>query len=197
MKRKLEANLVRWKNQTESRKPLLLYGARQVGKTWLLNEFAETHYQNSVYINLETNLSVASYFSEDISPARLIRFLEATANAEIIPGETLIIFDEIQSCERALTSLKYFSENAPQYHVAAAGSLLGVAVNREQYSFPVGNVESHTLYPLDFEEFLWALGENNLALMIRDSFREMTPLPESLHNRAIELYRCYLIVGGM
>jgi predicted AAA+ superfamily ATPase len=114
----------------------LLYGARQVGKTYLLDAFGERHYKNTVYVNLETDMTVARYFSDDISPERLIRFLETIAKDVILPGETLIVFDEIQSCERALTSLKYFCENAPEYHVAAAGSLPGVAINRERYSIP-------------------------------------------------------------
>lgn len=197
MRRKIEEKLLAWKNKTKNRMPLLLYGARQVGKTYILTKFAETQFDNTVYVNLETNLSVAAYFSDDIFPDRLIRFLETTVNDVITPGKTLIIFDEIQSCERALTSLKYFCELAPEYHIAAAGSLLGVAIHREQYSFPVGKVESMTLYPLDFEEFLWANGEERLAQEIRSSFDTMAPLPEPLHQKAIELYRYYLIVGGM
>lgn len=177
--------------------PVLLYGARQVGKTYILTEFGTRHFDNMVYINLETNLSVAAYFTNDITPERLIRFLETTVNQPITPGKTLIIFDEIQSCERALTSLKYFCELAPEYHVAAAGSLLGVAIHREHYSFPVGKVESMPLYPLDFEEFLWANGEERLAQEIRGAFDTMEPLPDALHRKAIELYRYYLIVGGM
>lgn len=196
MKRKLEAKLVDWMH-SEDRRPLLLYGARQVGKTYLLNAFGEKFYKNVVYINLETNLSVAAYFSEDLSTERLIRFLETVANTSIIPGETLIIFDEVQSCERAFISLKYFHENAPKYHVAAAGSLLGVAVNRENYSFPVGQVTSMTLYPMDFEEFLWAVGEERLANLIRETYNEKGNMPEALHRRALDLYRYYLIVGGM
>ena len=197
MRRKIEEILLTWKNKTENRMPLLLYGARQVGKTYILTKFGETQFDNTVYINLETNLSVASYFSDDISPERLIRFLETTVNEVITPGKTLIIFDEIQSCERALTSLKYFCELAPEYHIAAAGSLLGVAIHREHYSFPVGKVESMTLYPLDFEEFLWANGEKRLSQEIRSAFDLMAPLPEALHQKAIEFYRYYLIVGGM
>ena len=110
MRRKIEEKLLTWKNKTENRMPLLLYGARQVGKTYILTKFGETQFDNTVYVNLETNLSVASYFSDDISPDRLIRFLEATVSEVITPGRTLIIFDEIKSCKRALTSLKYFFE---------------------------------------------------------------------------------------
>lgn len=197
MRRKIEEKLLLWKNNTTNRMPLLLYGARQVGKTYLLIKFGEKYFENTVYINLETNLSAASYFSDDISPKRLIRFLETTVNEAITPGKTLIIFDEIQSCERALTSLKYFCELAPEYHIAAAGSLLGVAIHRKQYSFPVGKVESTTLYPLDFEEFLWAMGEERLAHEIRSAYEQMCPLPEALHRKALEFYRYYLIVGGM
>jgi len=195
MRRKIEDKLVQWKNR--ERMPLLLYGARQVGKTYILTEFGEKYFDNMVYVNLETNLYVAGYFDDDISPERLIRFLETTVNAEIIPGKTLIFFDEVQSCERALTALKYFCERAPEYHVAAAGSLLGVAVNREKFSFPVGKVESLTLYPFDFEEFLWGMGEQRLADTIRECYEGMSPIPEALHNKALELYRYYLIVGGM
>ena len=197
MRRKIESRIMRWKNNTEDRKPLLMYGARQVGKTYILNSFGEKHYKNTVYINLETNLAVARYFNDDINPERLLRFLEASANDVINPGETLVIFDEIQSCERALTSLKYFCENAPEYHVAAAGSLLGVAIKRERYSFPVGKVESVTLFPLDFEEYLWALNEGRLADEIRRCYLHMEPMPDPLHQKAVELYRSYLIVGGM
>ncbi|MDR2479680.1 MAG: AAA family ATPase, partial [Treponema sp.] len=152
MRRQIETALLEWKNR--ARKPLVLFGARQTGKTYILNDFGRRHFNNTVYINLETNLQTAGYFSGDIDPKRIIRFLEAGAKQPVIPGETLIILDEIQSCERALTALKYFCELAPEYHIAAAGSLLGVAVNREQYSFPVGKVESFNLFPLDFEEFL-------------------------------------------
>ena len=196
MRRRIEEKLLEWK-QREKRMPLLLYGARQVGKTYILTEFGRKYFENTVYINLETNLAVASYFADDISPERIIRFLEATVNQEIVAGKTLIIFDEIQACERALTALKYFCELAPEYHIAAAGSLLGVAIHREQYSFPVGKVESNTLYPLNFQEFLWAMAEERLAEEIHRCFAENEPMPEALHKKAIENYRYYLIVGGM
>lgn len=196
MRRKIEQCLIEWKDK-KNRYPLLLYGARQVGKTYILNEFGEKYFENTVYINIETNRAVADYFNDDISPERLIRFLEATVNEVITPEKTLIIFDEIQSCERALTSLKYFCELAPEYHVAAAGSLLGVAIHREHYSFPVGKVESLTLFPLDFEEFLWAVNEEALSKEIKAAYDTITPLPEALHQKAIEYYRYYLIVGGM
>ncbi|HPJ02253.1 MAG TPA: ATP-binding protein [Candidatus Limiplasma sp.] len=197
MKRKIEARLVEWKNQSTLRLPLILDGARQVGKTYILREFGEHYFKNTVYVNLETNLAVASYFNDNISPEKLLRYLESSAGEKIIPGETLIILDEIQSCERALTSLKYFAEEAPEYHIAVAGSLLGVAINREQYSFPVGKVDMMTLYPFDFEEYLWAQGKEGLSEEIRHAWEHMEALPDALHQEAVERYREYLIVGGM
>lgn len=197
MKRKVEALLLTWKNKSVGRQPLLINGARQVGKTYILRKFGEEQFKNVVYVNLETNLTIASYFNDNIAPERLLRYLEASTCERIIAGETLIIFDEIQSCERALTSLKYFCEETPEFHIAAAGSLLGVAINRQHYSFPVGKVETLTMYPLDFEEYLWARGKEFLASEIRSSFSVMTALPDALHTEAIELYREYLLIGGM
>ena len=197
MKRRLEETLEAWKDNTKDRKPLIVSGARQVGKTYLLRRFGEEHFKNVAYINLETNRAAASYFEENIEPGRLVRYLEAASGIRILPGETLLILDEIQSCERALTSLKYFCEELPQLHVAAAGSLLGVAINRERYSFPVGKVETLTLHPLDFEEFLWARGKECLCDEIQDAYDRMEPLPTALHQEAVELYREYLLIGGM
>lgn len=197
MKRKIEERLLVWKDKTNNRLPLIVNGARQVGKTYILRKFGAEQFKNVVYINLETNLAVASYFSDNITPERLLRYLEASTGERIIPGETLIILDEIQSCERALTSLKYFCEGTPEYHIVAAGSLLGVAINRQRYSFPVGKVETITLYPLDFEEFLWARGREALCEEIRHAYETMEPLPDALHQEAIELYREYLLIGGM
>lgn len=197
MKRKIEKRLLAWKDKTNNRLPLIVNGARQVGKTYILRKFGAEQFRNVVYINLETNLTVASYFSDNITPERLLRYLEASTGERIIPGETLVILDEIQSCERALTSLKYFCEETPEYHIVAAGSLLGVAINRQRYSFPVGKVETLTLYPLDFEEFLWARGKQFLCEEIHRAYGVMEPLPEALHQEAIELYREYLLIGGM
>ena len=197
VKRKITERLIAWKNKGSRRMPLLVYGARQVGKTHILRDFGEQFYKNIAYVNLEINQTVSSYFSENIEPERIIRFLETEARERIIPGETLIIFDEIQSCERALTSLKYFNEKTPAYHVVCAGSLLGVAINREQYSFPVGNVDSMTLFPMDFEEFLWALDEERLCEEIKSAFELNKALPAALHEKAVDIYRQYLIVGGM
>lgn len=197
MKRKIKKKLLAWKNNKTDRMPLILNGARQVGKTYILREFGEEYYKNVVYINLETNLSISSYFNDNIEPERILRYLEAYTKQAIIPEETLIILDEIQSCERALTSLKYFNEQTPEFHIAAAGSLLGVAINREKYSYPVGKVDTITMHPLDFEEFLWANDENQLCDEIKTCYNAMIPMPEGLHQKAIDLYRMYLIIGGM
>jgi predicted AAA+ superfamily ATPase len=175
--------------------PLLLNGARQVGKTYIINEFGRQNYENVVHINLETNALVSEYIDKDITPKRIIEYVETVEQQPIKPEKTLLFFDEIQANERALTSLKYFCENATEYHVVAAGSLLGVAVNRSKYSFPVGKVNALTLFPLDFEEFLWALGREKLAEEIRKHFA--TNEAFSLHSLALEYFKKYLVTGGM
>ncbi len=196
MKRRLLEKLIQWKTKP-GRMPLIVNGARQVGKTYILKQFGKEYYQNCVYINLEINSSANSYFHNDLTPARIIQYLETVSGERILPGETLVILDEIQSSERALLALKAFSENAPQYHLAAAGSLLGVALNRGGFSYPVGKTDELTLYPLDFEEFLWALNKESLASQIQHHFDNDLEMPEALHNIAMEHYKQYLITGGM
>jgi len=194
MERKMSKSLQEWK-QAKDRMPLILYGARQVGKTYLLLEFGKKYYKNIVHFNLEGNKELIEIFERNLDPERIVRELAVKSGQTILPNDTLIFLDEIQSCEKALTSLKYFCENAPQYHVACAGSLLGVAVNRSTYSFPVGKVDMKTLYPLDFEEFLWATSHKELPEMIKENFEANTPL--TLHQMTLDLYRTYLVVGGM
>ena len=196
MERELFTKLERWMKK-KNRKPLIIQGARQVGKTFILREFGRENYKNTVYVNLESNGTVASMFNDDISPSKLIKYLEAETGERILPNETLIILDEIQSCERAVTSLKYFCEEAPDYHIAAAGSLLGVAINRNQTSFPVGKVNVLRLFPLDFEEFLTATGNDLLIDEITECYTQMSPINEGLHQKALDLYHDYLIIGGM
>ena len=194
MERKIIEALKRWK-ASPKRMPLLLGGARQVGKTYTALTFGKQYYKNTAYFNMEDSSEIISIFERDLDPARIVSELSVKLGEAIYPDDTLIIFDEIQACERALTSLKYFCEKAPQYHIIAVGSLLGVALKREKYSFPVGKVDMMTLYPLDFEEFLWATGHEKLCAMIQDSFSGFTPL--SLHDTALDLYKTYLVVGGM
>ncbi len=196
MYRKFMIFLEAWKNSVH-RKPLILQGARQVGKTYSILEFGRTHYENVAYFNFETNPKLNETFEENISPDYLIPILSHIAGQTIVKEKTLIVFDEIQFCERALTSLKYFCENAPDYHIIVAGSLLGVAVNRAKFSFPVGKVDMKTLYPMDMEEFMLALGEDDLVEQIKKCFQTDTPLPSALHDAAMQLYRQYLVVGGM
>ncbi len=196
MYRKIMRYLEAWKNSPH-RKPLILQGARQVGKTYAVLEFGRTHYDNVAYFNFETSPRLAQTFAEDISPDYLIPVLSHIAGQTIVRERTLIVLDEVQLCERALTSLKYFCEDAPEYHIIVAGSLLGVAVNREAFSFPVGKVDMKTMYPMDMEEFLLAVGEEALAQRIRACFDTDTPLPAALHEAAMQRYRQYLTVGGM
>ena len=196
MYRKVMEFLREWK-QSSHRKPLILQGARQVGKTYSILEFGRMHYENVAYFNFETNPKLNETFEENISPEYLIPILSHIAGQTIVKEKTLIVFDEIQLCERALTALKYFCEDAPEYHVIVAGSLLGVAVNRAKFSFPVGKVDMKTLYPMDMEEFLLALGEDTLVNQIRQCFDDNTPLPSALHDAAMQYYRQYLVVGGM
>lgn len=196
MYRKILCYLEAWK-ENEHRKPLILQGARQVGKTYSILEFGRTHYENVAYFNFETNPRLNVTFEENISPDYLIPILSHIAGQTIVREKTLIVFDEVQLCERALTSLKYFCEDAPGYHIIVAGSLLGVAVNRAKFSFPVGKVDMKTLYPMDMEEFMVALGEDALVEQIKKCFQADTPLPSALHDAAMQLYRQYLVVGGM
>ncbi len=196
MYRKILKFLEEWKN-SPFRKPLILQGARQVGKTYAILEFGRLAYKQVAYFNFETNPALAKTFDESVEPAYLLPVLSRIAGKEIAEGDTLIVFDEIQLCERALTSLKYFAEKAKGYHVIAAGSLLGVAVNRSTYSFPVGKVDFKTLYPMDMEEFLLALGEEELVQRIHGCFDSNSPMPAALHEKALERYRQYLVVGGM
>lgn len=196
MYRKIIKFLETWK-KSRHRKPLILQGARQVGKTYSILEFGRTHYENVAYFNFETNPGLNKTFEENISPDYLIPILSHIAGQTIISEKTLIVFDEVQLCERALTSLKYFCESAPDYHIIVAGSLLGVAASRTRFSFPVGKVDMKTLYPMDMEEFMYAMGENALVEQIKASFASDTPLPSALHDAAMLLYRQYLIIGGM
>lgn len=196
MKRKISDFLVEWKN-SKNRMPLIVNGARQVGKTYILEQFGAEHFDNVVYLNMEIEGGFCKFLETELSPQKILRFLEVTKGQEITPDKTLLFIDEIQACEKALTSLKYFCEQAPEYYVVAAGSLLGVAINRQKYSFPVGKVNEITLYPLDFEEFLWAMNREKLAEEIKMHYAENREMPNALHDEALEMYQNYFIVGGM
>lgn len=196
MYRKIIDFLEAWK-ESKYRKPLILQGARQVGKTYSILEFGRNHYENVAYFNFETNPKLNETFKENISPTYLIAILSHIARQTIVKEKTLIVFDEIQLCERALTSLKYFCEEAPDYHIIVAGSLLGAAINRLKFSFPVGKIDIKTMYPMDMEEFMIAMGEEVLVARIKKCFETNSPMPSALHDKAMQLYHQYLIVGGM
>ncbi len=194
MERELIKSLIKWK-ASQSRKPLILKGVRQCGKTYLLKEFGARCYQDTAYFNFEENEALKTVFEKDYDIKRIIFELELQHGKKIQTENTLIIFDEIQECGRALTSLKYFCENAPEYHIVCAGSLLGIAL-RKQLSFPVGKVDFMTLYPMSYVEFLRACGEENLANFIQ-SFKKGDAIPEIAANKLEAFLRQYYIIGGM
>jgi len=192
MERQIINRLLAWK-QSKSRKPLILKGARQVGKTYILQEFGRRYYKNVAYVNCDHNALARDLFSQDFDMRRVIINLEAITYEHIVPGDTLIILDEIQELEYGLASLKYFCENAPEYHVAVAGSLLGIALHKSS-SFPVGKVDFMQLYPMSYEEFLVAMGEQRLLEILKSGmWADVVPL----RSRYIELLRQYYFVGGM
>jgi predicted AAA+ superfamily ATPase len=213
MKRKITERLIEWKNRP-NHKPLILQGARQVGKSYILEEFGRNHYKNYVSVSLDLVTDLQNFLKENINPLEIIAYLESLFNTRILPHETLVILDEIQDCKRALLALKYFQEEYPQYDIVAAGSLLGVAVNKgvkedddstlntdsefeDEFSYPVGKVDELTLYPMDFEEFLWATGNDMLMDFIRKMFAERKPMGQAFHRQAMDAFRLYMIVGGM
>lgn len=184
--------LYKWKN-SKRRKPLIIEGARQVGKTWLMKEFGKQAYADTVYINFDSNSIMADLFSADLDTDRLIMGLELYAGRKINPENTLLIFDEVQEVPRALASLKYFYENAPQYHIVCAGSLLGIALHQGT-SFPVGKVDFLKLYPLSFSEFLMATGNERFAELLKNQDYEMIT---SFKQTYIDALKHYYFVGGM
>ena len=184
--------LYKWKN-SKRRKPLIIEGARQVGKTWLMKEFGKQAYADTVYINFDSNSRMADLFSADLDTDRLIMGLELYAGRKINPDNTLLVFDEVQEVPRALASLKYFYENAPQYHIVCAGSLLGIALHQGT-SFPVGKVDFLKLYPLSFSEFLMATGNERFAELLKNQDYEMIT---SFKQTYIDALKHYYFVGGM
>lgn len=189
-------DLVLWKN-SKNRKPLLLYGARQVGKTYLVKKFGERYFKDVIYVNFETNDIIGKMINENISPKHIIKNLEIIFDKVIDKDNTLIFFDEIQKNTRALTSLKYFCEDEPEYYVIGAGSLLGVHINKKEFSFPVGKVDFLTIYPLSFEEFLINTNNSLLVEKIKECFKANSAMPELIHKKALDLYYDYLSIGGM
>ncbi len=193
MKRDIYNQLVAWK-KTAERKPLVLKGARQVGKTFILQEFGKGSYEDVAYFNFEEDPLLHDFFTGRLVPEKIIQTLSIYREKKIIPEQTLIIFDEVQNSPETLTSLKYFCEKAPEYHVAAAGSLLGVKVGQSS-PFPVGKVNFLDLYPMTFAEFLDAAGRPKLRKLLEGA--SFAPLPEAFHTELIDLLKTYYFVGGM
>lgn len=194
MNRNIFKELLKWRLDVK-RKPLVLLGARQVGKTYALKKFGEKYFDNIFYVNFETEPQIHSLFKGSLNPYHLVKNLELYYNKTIDSKSTLIIFDEVQESAHALTSLKYFLEEAPEYYIAAAGSLLGLKLKRSK-GFPVGKVDFLSLYPLSFFEYLEAIGEIKLAEYLQE-IKTIKPLAEPIHERTLELFKDYLYVGGM
>ncbi len=193
MQRALYADLVAWKSSPR-RKPLLLRGARQTGKTFLLHELGEREYDRVAYCNFEADPGLEGFFRRDLDPHRIVAELSIYKGLDLRPGHDLLIFDEVQASNRALSSLKYFQEQADSYHVAAAGSLLGIRLSRPG-SFPVGKVSFLELHPMSFPEFLRAMGRSRYAALLDETGLE--PLPDAIHTELVDLLRKYYFVGGM
>lgn len=196
MQRKIYQNLLKWKEK-KIKMPYMLVGARQTGKTYILQEFCEKEFENYIYINLDKSEDVAKVFEQTIKPEEIIMNIETILNIDINIENTIIFLDEIQVSERAISSLKYFCESEKEYKIVCAGSLLGVKINRFKSSFPVGKVWIDYLYPMDFEEFLLAIKEEKLLKTIENSYKNMTPMIESIHEKALKLYYEYICIGGM
>lgn len=192
MKRKIYSKLIEWK-KSPSHKPLILNGVRQCGKTYIMKEFGKNEFQTFAYVNCDRNENLHQIFEGGFNISKIIRGISALSGVDIIPGKTLIFLDEVQSFPLVLESLKYFCEDAPDYHVAVAGSLLGIALH-SGVSFPVGKVQTMKLYPMDFEEFLMAKGEQQLLRIMHDHDFDLLT---ALHEKCKDLLRQYYYVGGM
>lgn len=196
MKRKFYEFLLNFKNSKDTM-PLMVLGARQVGKTYLIEEFCKKNYSNYLYVNFDSQPNLNKAFIPDLVPENIIRRLSALMDKDIVLDDSIIFFDEIQSSENAIASLKYFCESENDYKIVCAGSLLGVVLNRFEKSFPVGKVRIETMYPMDFEEYLWAIGKTELAEQIKLHYGTMTEFEEVFHEQAIREYKHYLCIGGM
>jgi len=194
IQRDIIGQLKQWKNK-EIRKPILLKGARQSGKTWIMEEFGRECFNYVATFNFDRTQELKTVFEKTKNIGRILKELALFTNVPIEPGKTLLIFDEIQECEDALNSLKYFCEEAPQYHIIAAGSLLGVAVRRKKMSVPVGKVQLIEVYPVTFKEFLRASDPQTFTYL--DSIKQCTSLPDIIFHKLALEYKRYLVCGGM
>ena len=194
MERFILKKLLDWKN-SPYRKPLILKGVRQVGKTWVLKEFGKRYYENTAYFNFDENEEYRQFFETTKDVDRILQNLMLASGQKIVPEKTLIIFDEVQDCPKVINSMKYFCENAPQYHIACAGSLLGIALAKPS-SFPVGKVNFMQIDPMTFSEFLIANGDENLATYL-ESVDTIEPIPDAFFNPLYEKLKMYYVTGGM
>ena len=194
LRRDIIDKLIEWKDSTE-RKPILLKGARQIGKTWVMEEFGRKHFDHFAKFDFDRQPELKSLFQTTKEPSRLLKELALYTEVPLIPGKTLIIFDEIQECEEALNSLKYFCEDAPEYHIIAAGSLLGVAIRKKRMTVPVGKVTVMRMYPVSFKEFLRCADPKTYEYI--DSLQQLNRLPEIILNKLTTEYRRYQVCGGM
>ncbi len=196
MERKIYQELLEWKN-TNTEKPLMVIGARQIGKTYIIKEFCEREFKSNIYINLLEHVEIIKIFKEEINTAEKFNKMKIYLDIDIDIENTIIFFDEIQESEELISSLKYFNESKEPFKIICAGSLLGVKLKRMHTSFPVGKVKMINMYPMDFEEFLIANGNQGLIEEIKKCYKSNTAMISVLHEKALNLYRLYLCVGGM
>ena len=196
MERKIYQELINWKN-TNMKKPLMVIGARQIGKTYIINEFCKKEFKNYIYINLFEHLEIVEIFKQKINTEEKYKRMNIYLGTDIDIENTIIFFDEIQESEELISALKYFNESEENFKIICAGSLLGVKLKRMHASFPVGKVKMITMYPMDFEEFLIANGNMGLIDEIKNCYSNNKLIVSVLHDMALNLYRLYLCVGGM
>ena len=197
MKRKIYDELLKWKNNTDNVKPLMVLGVRQSGKTYIINEFCKNEYSNYVYVNLFENTNVIELYESNLASLEKFNRLKLLLDFDFEKEDTILFIDEIQESEKLIAELKYFQENHNNVRIICAGSLLGVKLKRSKFSFPVGKVKMLNMYPMDFEEFLVAMNQEMLIDLIKDCYKNNKQITSPIHEKALNLYRIYLITGGM
>ena len=197
MKRKIYDELLKWKNNTDNVKPLMVLGVRQSGKTYIINEFCKNEYSNYVYVNLFENTNVIELYNSNLTSIEKFNRLKLLLDFDFENEDTILFIDEIQESEKLIAELKYFCENHNNVRIICAGSLLGVKLKRSKFSFPVGKVKMLNMYPMDFEEFLIAMNQEMLIDLIKDCYKNNKQITSPIHEKALNLYRIYLITGGM
>ncbi len=196
MKRKIYDDLLAWKNN-DTIKPLMILGVRQCGKTYIIDKFCKNEYKNYIYVNLFEQYNIVELYNSTLTSDEKYAQLKVLLNFDLDEENTILFIDEIQESEKLISELKYFCEKHNNIRIICAGSLLGVKLKRSKFSFPVGKVKMINMYPMDFEEFLWAMNQNSLIELIKDCYKKNTQISNSVHEKAIGFYRTYLITGGM